>query len=242
MVAIQTQVATFSKKRSRAYVPNLANCRGFWRFGKDAENSTRNLVPGALQPGAIVGAPVYGDNFIQFDSTADGINTGIIGGAEPFTMALMCTRPVITAGAGVDSNGIYVGFHNGLGAQQACIQYVPAGINGVIDFVNVAEPAVAYNQGQSFAMLFLTNDGDDGLFGYANQSGVAAATYARDADAGTFPFRVGLGQKNSGAGNNPHSMKVHSAALYDTALDAAAIGDLYATLATWATDVGLTAA
>lgn len=240
MTAIQTGAASFAQVRTRLYPPNLADFRGFWRFGGSAAASAVNLVPGAAQGGAFSGANLnFGDNYVEITGTDSGFNSGLVGGDEPFTMLILCTRPVISGG---ETSGQYAGYYDSAAGLQAALSY-QGGLNTNfnIDFTNVVTQS--YSQGTAYAMLVLTNDGDGGLAGHIAQSGAVLASYTRTLDSDIRPFLVGLSKTAAtGTGSNAHTMRVHSVGLLDVALDAGGIAEQYACFSTWAADLGLTVA
>lgn len=239
MTAIMTTSPSFTKVRSRAYPPDRDHCRGFWRFGVDAPTSLRNLVSGADQLATLDGANiVFGDNYIELTATDTGINTGLVGGAEPYTMLLMCTTPAI---GGADAYGQYCGFYNSGADKQAAIEY-SGSTNKLFDVDYTQVGVQPWNQGGSYGLLFLTNDGSAGLFGHAASGAVVSSAYSKDPDAGAYPFRIGRGRTSAGSGSNAHTWRAHSAALFDVALDAAAIMEQMSCFSTWAEDVGLAVA
>lgn len=223
-ISIEIPGASFTKYFDRAKLPYLSQAVGYYLLGADAASTTKNLVPGSEYPTAsVVGSPAYGAGYAEVTGTTSRINGGFTSTTSAFTHIAVATAPWASGdrgsycGYGVLINAEYM--HSAIAMEQAK-QYFNYSNSGA-----VVSPSIDYTQGNSFALVAMTNDLST-IKGYVRTGSAMLNTSA--AAAGTpragEQFKIGL---NYGYGT---PVKIAAVATFNVALTQSQIEEVYAYL------------
>lgn len=218
-IAITVAGASFIHNIGRAYPPYFANLKGFFTLGGTAGESAVNRAPGGGTAATPVGTVVYQPGYVEVGK-ADGFNTGLL--VPPEHTQVVVFRPAATSSlfgmCGAWLTGTYTDslFLSGATGGNAVHQAA----------YNASVRATANETGlrTGFMMGAMTRNASGGLLVISNANGEVLDTpYTYSGATPQNAWLIGA----SNFGTSTSTAGIAAAALYDRALSASELADVY---------------